>query len=262
MIFFFSSLSLFMNLNAASKPVELLSKQEKMCYVLNKYEHKMHGKESLYFPAKNAKRLVIIFAAVKKHVYNMWSWFWKDDENWKNTAYLFLKDDDTTWYLGNNKQSFVEDYCKIITSFIDTSRVPKDHVFTFGGSMGGYAALFYATILELGGAVIYNPQVNKKCNNIGSRPRYGIEKAENRWQDLDEVVKKQKKMPRISLVFGSYPHDQCAAYDLIETVKTKTDSLFVMRHITLPNHVIKLTKDFIEKEIAYLDQPAPKIEAI
>ena len=49
----------------------------------------------MFYPAKKAVRLVIIFNGATKNRYMMFSHFWNNKEVWPDTAYLFLKDDDT-----------------------------------------------------------------------------------------------------------------------------------------------------------------------
>jgi hypothetical protein len=207
--------------------------QEKIAYVKQKYEHVFAQKEYLFYPAKNPKSLVIVFTSAVKNKYEMWSWFWKDTEDWQDEAYLFLKDDDFCWYLGNDKQSFVEAYKNIINQHIALTKVPKDHVFTIGGSMGGYAAIFYAATLGLGGTVAYNPQVNKASNS--RTLRYALENTGNRWQDLDTVLASCEKLPMLALTFGDFSKDLFAAYTIIDLFKIKK-SLIILRHVALPGH--------------------------
>jgi len=229
-------------------PINTLStggpSQEKISYVKQKYEHIFAQKEYLFYPAKNPKSLVIVFTSAVKNKYEMWSWFWKETEDWHDEAYLFLKDDDFCWYLGNDKQSFIEAYTSIINHHIALTKVPKDHVFTIGGSMGGYAAIFYAATLGLGGTIAYNPQVNKASNSR----RISLENTGNKWQDLDTLLASYEKLPMLSLTCGNYSKDLRAACALVDVFKTKK-SLIILRHVALPGHKgLNVTKN-ISKEI-------------
>jgi hypothetical protein len=224
---------------------------EKIAYIKTKYEHIMFGKEHLFYPARKAKRLLIIFNGTVKNKYSMFSWFWNDKEKWQNTSYLFLKDDTTCWYLGNNEISLIEDFSHIISHYITACKLTKDKVFTIGSSMGAYGALFYATILELGGVIALNPQVNKVSNEV---TRYSISNTGSRWQDLDKVIAAHTKAPNISLIFSHNPQDQAAGYALLE----KSCVIMIKRKSSHKHAIAPLvfSKEFIEREIDYLEKQA------
>ena len=108
--------SIYTNENFSPKKIE---------YIKAKYEHTMFGKEFLFYPAQEPKRLLIFFNGATKNRYMMFSWFWNDKEIWKDTAYLFLKDDTTCWYLGNNEISLIEDFSRIINHHISFCKLTK-----------------------------------------------------------------------------------------------------------------------------------------
>ncbi len=229
--------------------------QEKIAYVKSKYEHLMRGKQYLFFPAEKPTYLYIIFTSAVQNKYEMWSWFWNDVEVWSDTAYLFLKDDDMCWYLGNDKCSFVEDYAQIIKDHITLTKVAQNNVFTIGGSMGGYAAIFYATVLGLGGAVAYNPQINKSSNS--KRIRFAIENTGDKWVNLDDLLASYEKIPTISLLYGAYSKDFAAACDLLQVLKDKK-TLVVFRHVDLKGHKgLKITKKYIEGDLSFFKAQDP-----
>ncbi len=219
-------------------------------YVLNKYQIKMRDRECLFYPAKNPKRLLIFFTGLKKNTYIMWSWFWREQEDWDDTAYLFLKDDDFCWYLGNSQQSFVEDYSAIINTFMERCKLSKEKVFTIGGSMGGYAAILYATRLGLKAAIAINPQVNKASKAIR-----GFDDIGNKWQELEQVVAASQTVPDISLIYSYCPRDQAAGNALLDVIKQKGSLVILRRHDSdLHTGGANLTKEFIETEIDYLEK--------
>jgi hypothetical protein len=226
--------------------------KEKINYIKHKYEHTLFHKQHLFYPARKAESLIVIFTSAVKNKYEMLSWFWRDGENWGKEAYLFLKDEDLCWYLGNDNQSFVEDYSSIINYYIKISNVRRDRVFTIGGSMGGYAAIYYATILGLGGVVAFNPQVNKKSNDL--QTRFALQNTGRQWQDLDSVVASYDKVPMISLLFGEFVKDLYAAYSLLDVFKTKR-SLVVFRHVALDKHKgLNITKKYILGDLKFLKE--------
>jgi hypothetical protein len=229
--------------------------KEKIEYIKNKYEHTMCQKQYLFFPATKPVYLFIIFTSAVKNKYEMWSWFWNDAEIWSDTAYLFLKDDDICWYLGNDKVSFVESYSHIINYHIALTGVAQNNVFTIGGSMGGYAAIFYATILGLGGAIAYNPQINKSSNS--KKIRFALENTGNKWINLDELLALHEKVPAISLLYGAYSKDFAAACDLLHVLKDKK-TLVIFRHVDLKGHKgLNITKKYIEGDLNFFKAQDP-----
>jgi hypothetical protein len=229
--------------------------KEKINYIKSKYEHTMFGREHIFYPATKAKRLLIIFNGAMKNRYMMFSHFWNDKEKWRDTAYLFLKDDDTCWYLGNDEKSSVEDFSGIINRYIAFCNLDKEHVFTIGSSMGGYGAIFYATILGLGGVVALNPQVDAASNEV---TRYDIKNTGSRWRDLNKVIDTYPEAPNISLVFAHNPKDQAAGYVLLEALKNKSRIIIIKRKSSLNHSIAKavFSKEFIETEIDYLEKQA------
>jgi hypothetical protein len=226
---------------------------EKMKYIKNRYEHVMFGREHVFYPAQKAQRLIISFMGAAKGRYSMWTWFWDDKETWKDTAYLFLKDEDICWYVGNNEKSFIEDYSNIIKHYIAVCNVSKNKVFTVGSSMGGYGAILYATLLGLGGAIALNPQIDKASNEV---TRYSIEHVGTRWLDLDKVISSYAKVPCLSLIFAYNPKDQAASYTLIDALKPKTGLLVVRRFPSNRHGIAPLvfSKKFVEQEINFLEK--------
>jgi hypothetical protein len=224
---------------------------EKIAYVKSKYEHNLFGQSVLFYPASKPKRLLISFCAagLGPH-YSHWSMFWNDNEYWDETAYLFLYDATTTWYLGSHTEPLIENYCAIIKHFVYISSLCPDQVFTFGGSMGGYGAAFYAVKLGLKGTIIYNAQVDKE-SAFDNFPN--LCNLENQWQDLHQLFEKHDKIPLVSIIFHSCIPDTTAAYKLLEVLKKK-NTLTIMRKLHLTEHTgIPLSKKTIEQDIDFME---------
>lgn len=217
-------------------------------YVLNKYEHELFGRKCLFYPATNPKRLVIVFSGATPG-YNLWSWFWKDTEDWSDTAYLFLRDENKTWYLGDDKRRIVDDYLEIIQFFLTRSSLPSDKVISIGSSMGGYAAIFYAVIRSFKGAIAFNPQVDR-ASASGS---FSVGRAQSCWVDLDTVVASAVETPHVSLNFCSFSSDTLAAYKLLDQLKQK-NSVTIFRKGQADTHTtLKYNKKLIETDIWFIE---------
>ncbi len=257
----FESIEMLCELHQSNTQKSLIKKlpPETITYIKSKYEHTLFTKEHLFYPAKKAKKLIILFNGANKNRYMMFSWFWNDKEMWRDTAYLFLKDDDYCWYLGNNEKDFVQDYSNIINHYIKVCKLTPDQVFTVGSSMGAYASIFYATMLGLKGVIALNPQVNKMANEA---TRYSIKNAGRRWQDLDKMLALHTKVPNISLIFAYDPRDEAAGYALIDELKKKSPMLLIRRHPASMHGIANLvfSKEFVESEINYLEKSTQFME--
>lgn len=129
-------------------------------YVRGKYKVHMLGQHGIYFPCEKAKRLLVLFSSMGKDRYDRYSWFWQEDEHWAETAYLFLKDDSFNYFLGDDEKPLTQTFRKIILHHMVLANVKEEQVFTVGGSMGGYAAIYYASLMQLNGAIVSNPQLD------------------------------------------------------------------------------------------------------
>jgi pimeloyl-ACP methyl ester carboxylesterase len=222
-------------------------------YIKTKYEQIINGRACIFYPAKAPKKLVITFGYAMPDRYAMWTWFWRQDETWTDTAYLFLKDDDLCWYLGNNEKPAFDDYCAMINHFIEKCDVSKEHVFTAGGSMGGYAAILFATKLRLKGAIVDIPTVRKDIWQTYQPPKTTKIQSEDRWLDVDTVMKESDYIPFISIHHGRNKVDVLAAHALIDVLIYKAP-LIVYRTTSKSAHsLFTITKASLEFDIAYME---------
>lgn len=233
-------------------------------YIKTKYQHIINGRECIYYPAANPKRLVITFGYAIVDRYAMWTWFWRKDEQWIDTAYLFLKDDDLCWYLGNNAKPAFDDYCHMINHFVQLSGVPKDHVFTAGGSMGGYAAILFATVLEFKGAIVDIPTVRRDIWQTYQPPNTTKIKSQDRWIDLDAVLARHKTVPLISLHHGRNKADVVAAHALFDVIIDRSPLIIYRTTSKSAHSVFTITKASLEADIAYMEryEPVQKIKML
>lgn len=232
-----------------------------MNYVRSKYEHTLFNKTCLFFPAKNPKRLVISFAYVSrgKPLYSAWSWFWQEDEQWVDTAYLFLYDQrGDFWYVNNSDTDKTEEqFIALITYVIQKLGISTEQVFTFGTSMGGYGALYYAITLDCKGAILFNPQIKKECAWPAGNPSgWGFSlQAEKNFKDIATLIRQTKKMPFVSLNIGSFGPDVCSATELMKVILEKK-TFAILRKIDAGHDKptrFKFNKERILQEIVWME---------
>lgn len=217
-------------------------------YVKNKYEQSRHGIEYLLYPAQNPRRLFILFNGATPGKYTMWSWFWRADEAWDDTAYLFLKDDDIRWYLGSVDVPKTTLYCDIINHVMQSLSLKPSQVCTIGHSMGGYAALYYGLQLHVGCVYVFRPQVTWEAAAL----YYSVKKLRDIWVDIDLLAQNQEILPRLYLQYGEFLPDKLGAHALIDTYTEKQGLMFV-EHTNHSEHLgYHPTQKQIESTVAFL----------
>ncbi len=221
-------------------------------YVRRKYGFQFLGRDGVYYPCKDAKRLIVSFSSMGKDRYDRYSWFWQEDEVWPETAYLFIKDDDFQYFLGNDAKPLFQTFRKLILRFMDMSGVGAQQVFTIGGSMGGYAAIYYASVMQLNGALMTNPQLDYASARAHQYQNWErqIRSTGAEWYDIAEFVHKWPAMPNVYIEYGNYRADKIAAEKLIEALSQAPNSLFIVRKTDWSVHAVNsLSKTTIESVI-------------
>lgn len=233
----------------ASDPVvENRSTAELIAYVKSNYEHVMHGVEYLLYPAQHPKQLWVLFNGATPGKYTMWSWFWRDDEEWNETAYLFLKDDDIRWYLGSSDAPKTHVYLDIITTVMQSLGLEPSQVCTIGHSMGGYAALYYGLLLGAGCVYTFRPQVTWDA----AETYYSVKKLRDVWIDIDTLVREQSKVPPLYLQYGEFLPDKLSGKALIDAYAEHHGVMIVERTDHLEHLGYHPTKEQIEQTISFL----------
>src|ERR1700722_10921420 len=192
-------------------------------YVKSSYERTMHGINYLLYPAQNPQQLWILFNGATPGKYTMWSWFWREDEAWDTTAYLFLKDDDIRWYLGSAEEAKTTAYLDIITHVMDELGLEPSQICTIGHSMGGYAALYYGLQLAVGSIYVFRPQVTWDA----AVTYYSIKKLHDVWVDIDKLVRAELTLPSIYIQYGEFMPDKLGGKALVDAYIEQQGTIIV-----------------------------------
>ncbi|WP_315132117.1 hypothetical protein [Achromobacter marplatensis] len=225
-------------------------------YVRKKYAVNMLGQHGIFYPGQNTKRLVVGFSSMGKDRYDRYSWFWEDSEVWDETAYLFLKDDSFRYFLGNDDCPLSQTFRKIILHHMESCGVSASQVFCIGGSMGGYAAIYYAALLGLNGAIVANPQLDYASSRAHSFQNWErqIRETGAQWYDLGEFVLKWEKIPNIYIEYGNYFADRFAAERFLRTLSQAHNSLVISRKTDWSGHTVDcLSRKTIESAIYFFE---------
>lgn len=186
--------------------------------------------------------------------FDRYSWFWNDEEDWGDSAFLFIKDDDYHYYLGTDEKPLVPTFRKIIEQHLDISGLDSKSAYSVGGSMGGYAAIFYASLMGFGGAITVNPQIAYKCARQHSYDNWERRIRETGFQfyDLDDYIKK-RPVPNIYIEYGMYPADEMAAEMLIQAVYSVNGRIIINKKNWATHTVDGLHKNTILNTIMYFE---------
>jgi hypothetical protein len=245
-----------MNIFKKNPPQEAkLPKKWDRDYVRKKYEIQKYGRWLIYYPAQNPKRLVIVFGSMSPDRYDRYSWFWQEDENWQETSYLFFKDDEMHYFLGTDAKPTKDVYFKIIREYITINKITNQNVHCVGGSMGGYSAIYYASILGLNSAITCNPQIDLESTIAHQYYNWErqIREMGRQWYDLDKFILKHKKVPNIYIEYGNYPADKLAAEKLIKAIQFY-HGIIIVRKTQWQDHTVNaLSKSTIESCIQYFE---------
>lgn len=208
-------------------------------YVLEKYEKKMGGVEYVLYPANNCKRLIILFAGIGKGQYNRVSWYWNKEEKWEETSYLFLKDDAHYYYVGTKTAEKASKYVALIKHIITELGIDSKQVYTVGGSMGGYGAIYYALYCNLKAAIAVHPQLDYQSARMHEFLQWEklMRECSDFFYDLgDLLIKKGQSKPIIYLEHGDYPADKNAAHTFIDALKKLEQAILILRKTNSKQH--------------------------
>ena len=225
-------------------------------YVREKYGYQMLGQHVIYYPSSTAKGLIVIFSSMGKDRFDRYSWFWSEDEEWHDDAYLFIKDDSFKYFLGDDEKPLSQTFRKIITHHTELAKVTNDCVYTVGGSMGGYAAIYYACLMGLKGAIVANPQLDYSSTRAHSFQNWerSIRSTGSQWYDLGDFYFKFEKKPFVYIEYGEYRADELAAKKFIHSVMD-SEGLFIIRKTKWQGHTVDcLTKETILNTIQYFNE--------
>lgn len=242
-IHFFSSFALHYDLGNISK--------HNIAAIIKKYEQNINGLPFLFYPAKSPKRLWIIFTGmVEGNLYNFWSWFYNPNEQWQDTAYLFLKNYPHTWYLGTKESPLIEKYTQIIQHCMSISHLTPEQTFSMGGSMGGYAALYYGISLNFKGVFAALPQINWDI----AQGYVAIDHLKDHWVDIAVLTTKTKRLPFIYIQEPCFSYDKKALEYFLNTIQARSDYFMLINKTSNPEHAPFLpTKSLIEKILFFFE---------
>lgn len=226
-------------------------------YVREKYRVNMAFQSGIFYPCTNPKRLLVFFSTMGKDRFDRYSWYWREDEDWDGTAYLFLKDDSFRYFLGAEGKPTVQAFRNIINYHREILGLEYNQVTAIGTSMGGYAAIFYASYLQFDAAIVASPQIDyssaRKAHAVWERY---IREAGPNWYDLDDFILRQPRIPKIYIEYGNYIPDRLAAKKLFDAVRLAPNSLIISRKALWDGHTgnPELSKQTIESVLEFFSQ--------
>lgn len=213
--------------------------------IIKKYQRNKYFFDHLYFPAQNAKRMIVFFSSMGLNRYDRVSWFFDPSEQWNgDTACLFIKDDTLHYFLGTEEKPLQGSIKRLIDEYMALNKLKPSQVFAVGGSMGGYAAIYYASFLGLNAAIVANPQVNKASTiaHEFSNWEERIIECGDLFKDLDYFVLK-RTLPNLYIEYGNYPAYYIAVKSLLRAYRSK-NGLCISRKANWAGHTVDCLSRF------------------
>ncbi|MDH4390392.1 MAG: hypothetical protein QE285_03080 [Aquabacterium sp.] len=209
-------------------------------YVISRFEHVHDGLPYLFFPAAQAKRLLILFSGnAGRKTYNRFSWFWDESEEWAgDTACLFLCDESSHWYVGKEGSDARRIYREIIAMTMASVGVAADRSYTVGASMGGYGAILYAVEMGLGAAIAVHPQLNFRSALRYKEPSWEERLVEcgRNFRDLSDEVCRFDHRPLVYLEYGNNAADRCGVDEFVAAL-CQGEATVIVRHTRNEGHM-------------------------
>jgi hypothetical protein len=219
--------------------------------ILSKFLIETNSVSALVFEPTIANKVVINFTGMNLGKFERWSWFKERYDNNDNTVYICLKDDEHLFFLDRSTNtSFVKEHLDFINHYLDKHKLTsKDVIFT-GSSMGGYAAIYYAFLLDAKGAIVANPLCNLESAKLHQYNLWQRKMLElgNYWIDLDQTILDYKSDPKIYIISSQYPPDINAAKDLLKSFE-KLKITYIREQSSLDTHTDLLNKETLFKII-------------
>lgn len=191
----------------------MLSKEEIVKVVMDNESDLDGTKYLIYCNDVKPKKMVISFSSMGSLNYSRISWFCgqKDLDDY---IFLFLYDKDNQFYQGANNFDLFK---KIIFRTMSKYDIKKEHVYTVGNSMGGAAAIYYAAVLGLNGAIAANPQYNIIISTLHSSPSWTqCMKKSGEFRSIDDILDQVNGLPKVFIECSSYLPDFYAAQEYIK----------------------------------------------
>jgi pimeloyl-ACP methyl ester carboxylesterase len=171
------------------------------------------GVDAIVFAGHRPRRAVISFTSMNPGKFERWGWFHDRHEAGCNDLYMVIKDESQHYYLGTEDNPQEDAHARFLLETLSAHGVPPSHAYLAGGSMGGYAAIYYAFSLGLGGAIAVNPQADMESAKLHKFRNWQRQMGEmgKQWIDLDRHIARTIHRPLVHINHGQYPADLAAA---------------------------------------------------
>lgn len=130
-----------------------------------------------------------------------------------------------------------------------TYNLSYERVFSYGISMGAYAALYFGLQNKFAGVIIHDlyelPADYANLHNMTN-------------PNLLEIIDKTKYIPFISMQFNKFEMDKSTAINILNKLKQRIPIFFITRAVESGGHAqCSPSKAYIETTIEYFEKIAP-----
>lgn len=235
--------------------------------IINTHKKMFKGIEYVYLPLNNQNNtLIIVLATHNQKNYMLAGTFLNNQKS----DLLFLKDENNTYYFGNDISSAYEELLESIIKNYDRKRV-----FFIGASMSGYASIRFALLFN-SNCFSCNPQVdlNISKNFSWKQLTYDIDNIQTQTTSLEPIIKNKKIDSVIYIMSGHHNLDAVNRKILLDynyisvkiishIINSKSHEFFIGRNIDYLYKIIDiitLYRDLSEDELVNVN-PLSNYEA-
>jgi tetratricopeptide (TPR) repeat protein len=206
----------------------------------------------LFIEDKNSDKLVVFFSAAHAPSFNGYRMMQEYAVN-----KLFIRDPTRSWY-GRKIDGFVDgpDELKDEIKKI-TYKFKSENIIFMGGSMGGYAAILFGVLLEVGSIVAFGPQMILN----GKLPRVPKDGEKLKYHNLYHLLTKKSPESKVDIWLGT--EDLVDVYNISDCKLISDVNIFPIKHS--PHNVLfylkqnNLLKQIISSYIIKTNVP-PEVE--
>jgi hypothetical protein len=178
--------------------------------------------DCLVFEPTKVEKILISFTGMQRGHFNKWSWY--HHEHQKDTSILFIvfRDDEHLYFLDRPRKTYVDDHLEFINQKINQHGLTSKDVYTTGSSMGGYAAVYYAFLLNANIAIASVPMVDYKSAELikpwtlWTRQMSAVGEY---WVDLNDFILTQSSTTDVYIIHGQFEADVNAVDNLIKSLE-------------------------------------------
>jgi len=178
--------------------------------------------DCLVFEPTKVEKILVSFTGMQLGHFNKWSWYHYEYQKDTSILFIVLRDDEHLYFLDRPRKTYVDDHLEFINQKIEHYGLTSKDVYTTGSSMGGYAAVYYAFLLNASLSIASVPIVDYQSAELikpwtlWTRQMSAVGEY---WVDLHDFILTQNSTTDVYIIHGQFAADVSAADNLIKSLE-------------------------------------------